>query len=240
MSFNLAGFTVAIVIIGLTVGGAVTLQHAKATSQYAIIIAEFDHYRGAVSQFKQQYKALPGDLTKASSFWNTKDGDGDGKIGISDEPKTHPEVMLFWQHLALAELIAGNYSGVSGPGESGYHAIIGENVPASDYAEAGWSLHPDIGQAKDNKSRFDGYYGSYLFFGRETDRAVTYGDIMSANAMAAIDRKIDDGKPATGFMVAARPALSPNCVEGNGKKALYQSSDMANTCHIVIKNAGGF
>ncbi len=240
MSFGLSRIFTLLVLCGLVMGITVTLQHSNAMSKYKQIISEVDHYRGAVSQFKYKYRALPGDFDNASPLWNTKDGDGDNKIGISSKADTHQEVMLFWQHLALARLIDGEYSGISGPGESGYHAIIGENVPASQYSGAGWSLHPDIGEAQDNKSRFDGYYGSYLFFGQQTDRAVTYGEILSANAMAGIDQKIDDGKPATGFMVAARPALSPNCVQGNDAAAIYRNSDELNTCHIVIKDVAGF
>lgn len=191
-AFSLVELSIVLVILGLLVGGVLTGKSLIRAAQIRSVIREYDGYRTATLTFKEKYFMLPGDMTNATQVWGevaagvackttpsvdklTCNGDGDGKIlsisTISNEPTR------YWQHLVNAELINGQYDGVTGvpTGRVGTWGILFQQVMTPLPIDA---------------PLFAGSYGN---------RFVTSG--LAIDEIYHIDKKIDDGKPATGRLV---------------------------------------
>ena len=167
--FTLVEISVAIVIISLLVGSVIVGNTMLRSAKLRSIMVDKDRYVGAISQFQQVYKALPGDMINATDFWGfahtttanceqllttttttdkrTCNGDGDGHIfGNNAAGRLLHERFRFWQHLSNAGLIDGNYIGVNNCASntaSCYRA--GTNSPNSEILGATWALY-DMGR----------------------------------------------------------------------------------------------
>jgi hypothetical protein len=192
-----------LVILGLLTGGILTGQSLIRAAELRAVTTELQQYQTAVNTFKQKYFALPGDMPNATSFWTggvTTDGDGDGVVEKINAASTAMETFEFWNHLARADMVAGEYTGVSGPQTGdGIDQIPGENVPASSISGAGFGIITWDWAANNSTSRYAYNYVNALAFGspipgygRLTDPALTPEEAWN------IDTKIDDGQPARG------------------------------------------
>ena len=148
--FTLIELSIVLVIIGLIVGGVLVGRDMIRAAELRSIVTDVERYKTAVFTFQEKYNALPGDMADATSIWGvasggcpngarsgtqTCDGDGNGQV-----MPWVPEVFLFWQHLSNAGLIAGQFSGVDGPANDGYHSVIGFNSPAARYPTGGYTV----------------------------------------------------------------------------------------------------
>ena len=154
---NIKGFTlielsIVIVIIGLIVAGVVGGQSLVKQANLKAVMTEVSQYRVAINTFKLEYDYLPGDIPNAFAYWGSQNGctnsivvdhisnpngcNGDGNKRISH---WGGEGYRAWQHLALAEIIAGTYTGRAATGNG--NAEIGITVPASKRSNTGFSLY---------------------------------------------------------------------------------------------------
>jgi prepilin-type N-terminal cleavage/methylation domain-containing protein len=149
--FTLVELAIVLVILGLLVGGVITGQSLIRAAALRAVTVEFAQYQSAVLQFRDRYRALPGDMPNATLFWGaahsnpttckttigtgtqTCNGDGDGTVGGNDER------WRFWQHLANSGLISGEYTGV-GHGANEI-SVLDLNIPRSRLNNAGWGLN---------------------------------------------------------------------------------------------------
>ena len=112
------------------VGGQALVQQSKIRT----LISEINQYQVAVNTFKLEYNYLPGDIPKAYSYWGNScdsvesncNGSGNGVVAQfnydpsgSTNQTDDAEPYRATQHLSLAKLINGNYSGVSTGNTSG-------------------------------------------------------------------------------------------------------------------------
>jgi prepilin-type N-terminal cleavage/methylation domain-containing protein len=189
--FTLVELAIVLVIIGLIIGGILKGQELIASARLKSTMTEIDAVRAATATFQDKYGGLPGDYFDGQAQLGTPNGatwtapacdgsnqhcDGDGTIegtGITNE------TLLFWQHLALGNLI----SGIEAAGVPS--ASIGAGIPS---AAVGGGL------AVQNQN-IGGRTTHWVRLG--TGANLTTG---AASALQAdtIDRKIDDGRPATG------------------------------------------
>lgn len=114
---------------------------------------------------------------------------------------TPNESFRFWQHLANAGLIPGTYTGVAGPG-SHFHHVYKENYPPSKIGSAGWFVASYSAYYPGSTSVFAGDYQHYIFIGTPIADAHPYGAILTPQELWNLDVKMDDGKPATGHVIA--------------------------------------
>jgi len=193
--FTLVELSVVIVIIGLIVAGVVGGQSLVNQAQLRDIVSSIAKYKVAHNSFRTQYAAFAGDLSNANSYWAAAaDGNGNGRIGNDG---AYPgddyfgEPLQFWNHMALAGLLKE----VLDPNDAGTPDFQpGINVPATNfhdgmYVASFWGIGFPIFNTNGNvivvaSAAATGYWEG-MFTAREG---------------FSLDKKMDDGRPATGFI----------------------------------------
>lgn len=220
--FSLVELSIVLVVLGLLVGGVITGQSLIRAAELRSIPAEFAIYQGAVHTFRERYLSLPGDMNNATRFWGqmgaggtggpcpattgtgTETCNGNGN-GLIDHLTSGHEFFLFWQHLANAGLIEGQFTGVSGPlsppNPGGRDVIVGINSPRSKYgSDTTWM---PVARCTGSSLCWDvaGVFGiNTLYFGaHERPDSVEMAKFALKPIDAwNIDVKMDDGKPGAG------------------------------------------
>ena len=138
---------------------------------------------------------------------------------------------LFWKHLNLAGLLAGNYSGTHNltTGER----VIGTDVPASAFPNSGYY------------ATYDTYFNivalqDQIILGSHINDNTPYGAAIIPRDAKAIDLKLDDGFPVTGKILAGTGFVNATgtCSNGTGFENLtgateYSLSNDQVACRIV-------
>jgi prepilin-type N-terminal cleavage/methylation domain-containing protein len=175
--FTLVEIAIVLVIIGLLLGGVLKGQEMITNAKVRNLADQGSAIKAAYFAFQDRYRALPGDYGQATTNINgaTGDGNGNGQINIA------AEYGLVWQHLAAAGFITGSYDGgVGSVGNNGW-TCISTRCPANAF---GGTMNLAFG------SEAAGTTGSSheLWTGRN----------IPVEAIAELDRKVDDGVPGTG------------------------------------------
>jgi prepilin-type N-terminal cleavage/methylation domain-containing protein len=242
-AFSLVELSIVLVILGLLTGGILTGQSLIRAAELRSVTTQFNEFITASYIFKNKYFAIAGDMTNATAFWGvtTNNGDGDGRIE-DDNGAATPENFLAWQHLALAGLIGGQYTGQVGGGGT-YDAIAGQNTPSAKLSNAGWSI--DFWDASSGYFGTEAYwvnYGNAMFFGAKQPNDGYWAPILTPEEAWNIDKKIDDGKPAKGRIHAywwddACSAADDGSNDGDDFESSYRLSDKSMQCSLIIKDA---
>lgn len=138
--FTLIELSIVLIIIGLLVAGIVAGNSLIAAAKVNRLIIQYKEYVTAMNAFMLQYDSLPGDFDEAESYWGsvTSNGKGNGYLSaVGGGQFKNVDGLLFWQHLALAEIIPGSYEGYDG-NDSPY-LEPGVNVPfVKGYNDVVW------------------------------------------------------------------------------------------------------
>lgn len=224
--FTLIELSIVLVIIGLIVGGVLVGQDLIKAAQLRSLMLDTQKYQTAIYTFKSKYGCLPGDCIDATMFWGAADGstgrtggcrvanetdtttatcNGDGNL-IMPIGDSYGEPFLFWQHLANASLIRGNYTGssVTSGGCGGLcGAVIETNIPKTSIdgvsfsVIAGSSLSSGDAFTHPRTKTGDNFFA----IGRETS-ALTDASFLSTVDAHRVDTKFDDGNAVTGAITA--------------------------------------
>ncbi len=211
---SLAEVSGVLVVGGLIVAGGLRGGELILISQFRAGIAEVEKTQSVTSTFQEQNQKLPGDFSAANArigdaigvFWAGCDGtfgncDGNGVIdgdGISDE------TVLFWQHLAASKLIRGVE--IDEDPEATGKLIFGVSLPSNP-------IGGGLTVVQDN---LNGVLSHWLRLG--TAEADADG-VINADLAKVIDKKIDDGRPATGTVQTE----DSECVTATGPTGVYKS-----------------
>jgi prepilin-type N-terminal cleavage/methylation domain-containing protein len=253
--FSLVELSIVLVILGLLTGGILTGQSLIKAAELRAITTEFAEYKTAVNIFQGKYFALPGDMTNATSFWGdntthcsdgspdgnpgTCNGNGDGRIddeaGAAGEES---EGVLLWQHLANAGLIQGEYTGLTSPAATDGHTggVVGESLPASRYAGGCYSIDNDVsGGGADFGLEFPDnllQFGEHTTWGQDCD-----GELLVPQDAWNVDKKIDDGKPGRGSIIARNWDMECAAATGNTDfDADYNYAEDSVECSLYFLN----
>ena len=245
--FSLIETAILLVIVTLIIGSMFVARTVIENSQMRGLVAQLEQVDGAVQAFKTRYRCMPGDCVNATRYFPLKtnncihtngasetnrtcNGDGGGFVNSTSggSPTTRREKYLFWQHLNLARLINGTYTGISGAGASNGHSVIGSNVPRTPLDAVGMDVSYQDGDAWSvvlgaSRGRI---YHLNLGATRGTGE-LSYGSLPTFIARS-IDRKIDDGLASTGRFGAYGAASVYNttgCVSGSGPSQTYLTSN---------------
>ena len=254
-AFTLAELAIVLVVIGLLVGAVVGGAALLRQSELQTVVADYTRYSNAAAQFTQAYGGPPGDILDATNYWGTNvtyctvvatnntpgtcNGNGDGQILTAQPIATIPntnEVFRAWQHLMLAKLIDGNYSGVAGSGGA-LQAVIGTNIPKSRVTNAGWSFYYKAVTSADTDF-YNQDLSNYLFFGSPVTNGLTQGAALTSSDAWQVDKKMDDALPASGRVMALKPSpstITPNCTTSvTDASAQYNLAKSGILCSLLM------
>lgn len=228
--FTLIEMSIVLVVIGLLVGGVLVGIDLVRAAEVRAQISQIEKYNQAANTFRGKYGYLPGDLlySAASQFGFTvgpnctgeqggRDGNGllDGLSGSFTLYQDEGETALFWQDLtssALATpLIEGQFpnSGAALPvcGWGGNAVVL-----------SGTGVGAYFPPAKIGRNNYIYVYetNGANWFGVSAITAINVSGVMTSTANIPviqaydIDKKIDDGFPTTGRVVAVDLNGSPS------------------------------
>jgi prepilin-type N-terminal cleavage/methylation domain-containing protein len=222
--FSLVELSIVLVILGLLTGGILAGQSLIRAAELRSVSTDLARYKTAVYSFRDKYFALPGDMTNATGFWGdqatstgacasvatadgtpgTCNGNGDGILYYTNSG----EPSRAWQHLAMAGLVEGNYSGI------GILDLPGQNVGPSKISGAGVSIvQASIYGFLSGAASSD---SNKLVFGKATSGTTgTMAAILKPEENWNIDTKLDDGNGYTGSLRAwTGSGNSGSCLNG--------------------------
>jgi len=264
--FSLLELSIVITIIALLAGGVFAGRSLMESARLNRVIYDASHYISAVNTFTKKYEELPGDMTRATKIWGaasnvsamdciltnssgsllTCNGDGNGLIHaglpcpLGTEAWCYSERYRAWQHLTNAGLIKGSFSGIHALSQS-WQSQGGVNTPQGPYNSTGFGLayypaafsHPDY---FDNPTPIN-----ILFYGVNINGPF-YGPsspLLPAKLFWMIDKKMDDGLPGPGKVVAFKQtaAWDDECSTSNDiATARYAISTDERRCgHLMFK-----
>jgi len=143
-------------------------------------------------------------------------GDGNGRID---------ETFLFWEHLALANMIPGSYTGYGENPIDTDDAFIGINMPET--IRGGGIYLQSLG-AYDYKNQF--------IVGSDVPSEMPDNALFPPNETRMIDIKMDDRVPLTGNVwgITGADAGAGSCVTGSGSSATYTLTNTSVACRLFI------
>jgi type II secretory pathway pseudopilin PulG len=199
--YTLIEVAIVVVVIGFIISGFLFGGNLVDNAKRSALIRDVNKIDSAVNSFFIRFDALPGDFNDASSYWTSCDSpatlcNGNNDDIINDQTQ---EDMRAWQHLALSEIYPGSYTG---KGSSGTDIrVIGTNIPKSSAMEtAGYMFDYKV-----ESIYFDTTDTQFLAIGTKSTRSTwqdVYGSFLSARDGYNFDKKLDDGNPARGNVIA--------------------------------------
>ena len=265
--FTLVELSIVLVIIGLIIGGVFAGKSLMRSAKIQSVITDQVKYTEATKQFKEKYNFLPGDFPNATDYWSamttcppaagatndgtlTCNGNGNGQVNFqtyttrTDTEKS--ESFLFWQHLANAKMIEGTYNGVAGSAGK-MDNKLGVNVPRARVKDIGYGIaYAGVISAGKNiynnsTSFFDGNYGHVFIIGGYASNDLPTGPLLTSTEARAIDKKFDDGLPATGTVQTWKDGSTYNPTPSGSTVGCSSSTDyyletaaMGSVCSLVV------
>jgi prepilin-type N-terminal cleavage/methylation domain-containing protein len=216
--FTLIELSIVLVIIGLIVGGVLVGQDLIRAAYVRAQITQIERYNTAVNTFYLKYQALPGDMNQsvalANGFGPRGGGDGNGVLGYTGVfgpiELFDWECAMFWADLSHAGLIEGSFNTATmAPGDSSL-TVSWTQVPlymppakigGGNFVyvwSGGWKQYFNEGSDGVNYFGLSTVQGSAQGMGPMplSDVAITVQQAYS------IDRKVDDGYPQSGRVLA--------------------------------------
>lgn len=234
--FTLVELAIVMVIIGLLIGGILKGQELIKNAAVSATAAQLKAFESAYTTFIDVYAGKPGDLASARAKIQAciagnrcNNGDGNGWIWHANSSASNPgatdtgntgEIYQALKHMAAADLIGGVRLNVA-PGidalvasKIGGYLYVGEILGNASYHRgSGAALTPG------------GIYVSQALHNNANPRS---GRVNTPSETARLDRKIDDGVPGTGSLLAAG---QDTCVNGRN----YRENSTEKLCAFFYK-----
>jgi prepilin-type N-terminal cleavage/methylation domain-containing protein len=262
--FTLIEMSIVLVIIGLLVGGILMGRDLLRQAEIQPFMTETDKYSRLALVFKEKYQYLPGDMPDATSLWGiqagatgnddicygsasttqtTCNGNGDGMITTGHTNTGGHEMGRFWQHLANAGYISGQYTGVRGisPTQIRVGGLSDMKGPiAGSNIGIGWvdGYRIDAGFVANYFRTAPGHWVSVAFDWQspQTEAGVEARKVFTPLEQLNLDTKFDDGKPGTGKILTSKPTgwQAPNCATTTDElTAQYNTALSTRECFYI-------
>lgn len=264
-AFTLVELAIVMTIIGLLIGGILKGQELLENARVTSTIAQIKSFEAATTAFRDIYGEIPGDLPNAESripgcvaACNPPYAPeaGNGKISnsfLEDRAAVVPftavnsgqEANLFWMHLLKANLIVGVTDqeltdnsiapawGVTHPAAKiggGYHVGYQYPSPGDEFVP---------GQPSGIEINWQSPALLALLSTITVNTGLMTTDpgaqVLTAARAGQIDRKMDDGMPATGNVFAYGVTTSCFADASSGSGYVYQESGTSKDCGLIIK-----
>ena len=244
--FTLIEMSIVLVIIGLIVGGVLVGRDLISAAAVRAQISQIEKYQTAVNTFHAKYGYLPGDIPDptASQYGfaarGNNPGEGDGN-GVIEGPLGTASIGwliftgesgAFWADLSQANLINGGFT--AGASNILSQPIVVSQTQVANYLppaklgqgnyiavwSGGWQLFAamDIGGAAPDQKN---YFSISSVVGCGVANGLAYTNVgMSVAQAYSIDKKIDDGLPQSGRVLALNnPGLNAGWAIGGQNSA---------------------
>lgn len=229
-----------LVIIGIIVGTLLMANEIKYNAFSVMTISRVKSYDTAVGTFRRTYGALPGDIVATNRVPNCTElpcaAPGNGNNVVADVKPlistpfyftNTSENRTFWLHLAEAGLITGVKKG---GGKGRYFGEWGYEFPGAPFGIGG-GFHIAYYSVTSTPFSLISLLGHYMVLRPSTD---TYGVNAVPFAISpilanVIDRKIDDGRPLTGNVIAPG---SNNCATNAN---VYNEVATSRECNLLMR-----
>ncbi len=224
--FTLIEIAIVLVIIGLLLGGVLKGQELINTARVRALNNTVDGITAAWFSFQDRYRAFPGDYTQASVNLpgSPVDGDGNGLVGGASATPDAERAMV-WMHLQSAGYITGGYDD--------------PNAKVANADEYGCSVTvcPDNGFGAGMNLN----YGAMRQAGGSDAHELMTGRGIPVEVIAELDRKVDDGSPATGAMQLGKAgtgwvAADVTACQAASDPTLYGLLTPSSNCAAVFRN----
>lgn len=254
--FTLIELSIVLVIIGLIVGGVLVGRDLIAAAAIRAQISQIEKYQTAVNTFRGKYGFMPGDIPDpdATKFGfmtrgaGRSQGDGDGAIecpwmgtaGVTRLCFGVGEAGLFWRDLSTQGLVDGSFnyatccSSCSGPG--GCTMVVPAFIPKAAIGQDNYVVAYAAGFYDSGVWVSEGgnYFGIQNVTSATTDGGGNFArqPAMPLTVTQAynIDKKMDDGLPQTGSVVARFATdIGMQWSSGGAISAVYGASDTSAT-----------
>jgi prepilin-type N-terminal cleavage/methylation domain-containing protein len=205
--FSLVEVAIALVLIGLIIGGVLKGQELIASAKINATVQNMEGYRVAIHLFQERYGALPGDFSGASQYIrrDLRDGNGNGIVeGEGLDPGT--EAGNFWVHLSAANLIQDVGSSV--PSEKIGGVVTVQNNPTPDRI------------------------GLWLILGKYHGRS-GQGALLTPTQARTICQKMDSADPLSGSVQAGDGLdVTPGSCVTNGD---FKGDNTQTSCVLYVR-----
>jgi hypothetical protein len=193
-------------IIILSIGGTTLIKNNRISNIYN----DVNKFSLAIEKFEQRYGALPGDIADTSTLDSSTPGNGNGIIDNN-------EAISLWNHLSIAGLLDNNYDGTSDDEP-------GKGVPKSDVEGGGYNIKiaTDVTATSVPSQTIVIELAGFATGNNQMP-------ILSAQDSKAIDDKLDDGNPTTGYILAE--GNNNDCVTATGDYNLTSSNSV---CRVLF------
>ena len=212
IGFTLVEIAIVIVIIGLLTAGVAKGVELLRTTKLQGVTRDMDKIRLSFIAFKNRFGHLPGDFDEAVGFGLCTgcNGDGDGKIDISESPNV-------WVHLESAEILAfSTKRRVSAMPSTATCAQLDSD--GEQYFEVSDYNNPTPARWEhDEENKLIHINGCTTTTAITTTSLQQFEGTLTAEQASFIDTKVDDGVANTGAVLAAKSATSANigCTRAN-------------------------
>lgn len=268
--FTLVEMSVTVAIISLILSGVLGGRHLLRVTQMNKIMEDFNYYATATRNFREKYGALPGDMADATRFFGrdssvssaatclqgasdnnrtggTCNGGGDGRISYgSSATISNLEYANWAQHLTASKIIEmNNYTGYAGWQSAGSISIPGTTHPLGrEENSIVWAGYLN----SDSSTIFQTIAESNVLV-LENGRAGfgAFSATLTPEDTRNLDKKFDDGFPASGKLATYTGAANPNCtLKANGSatsayndiNAIYNLNYKGKACLLLF--VGGY
>ncbi|MBF0188754.1 MAG: prepilin-type N-terminal cleavage/methylation domain-containing protein [Magnetococcales bacterium] len=193
--FTLIEIAIVVVIIGLLLGGVLKGQEMIRNARAHNVADQGNAVKAAILGFQDRYRAVPGDYAKADAnipgVTTDHNGNGDSRVGNDPEDGNNTtrenEIAYVWEHLSKSGFISGDFSG-----------------DETNLNDTDWTC----GSGACLTNAYNGHL-MFLYDNEQFNPVGTYttgpknnqittGALIPVEIIAEIDRKVDDGDPATG------------------------------------------
>lgn len=226
-AFTIIESLIAICLVVTVITGFYFAKRIIKENDVKSLIMQIKKYDAAINSFTQKYRALPGDVQGTVTYGITEtNSDGNGDNIITDRAQNiiaaNGEMANFWMHLSKSKMLNENYDG-----KENEKAKIGSTFPVSKIGEkVGIIVFGDGGETF--------YQIGLASFNR--DRLYTKNNSLKTDEAFLFDRKIDDGNPKKGYVVAVG-GDSLNILQNNEcmKFNEYNLGSVSPACQVRIE-----
>lgn len=240
--FTLVELAIALMVIGLLIGGVLKGQELIENAKITATIRQIKAYDTAAMIFSNSYGALPGDIKHPTRIPNCTDdvcvnpGDGNGKID-SMHAGLPQESLNFFTHLTKAGMIQGPEGGTSTEAGKAQELDLTGGTPFTP--SAGLSSIPEEHRLFFPELPIEpAFIADFLLVnavGGGDKNAYLIGN-MPVRTAAAIDTKIDNGKPDVHGLGYMHTKSCPYITAADINDWEYDTQSN-NFCHIVLIQA---